>query len=148
MTYLSDKRRTEIAYLSELITAVTISCTSNPEVREDATAMAKLPSAGLEDKKVKSLRNRVVKLIRKTLMTIPNKTDGEKVVIITYCLLNLLSESGVIETPPESPAGLIMDWLLSDINSDNEVTQSRLKTGNKTATKWLTILQQEGYFNG
>lgn len=147
MTYLSDKRRTEIAYLSELVTGVILSCTSNPEIKQDARDVAKLPFAGLEARKVRSLTRRVAKLMVKTLMTIPDKTDGEKVIIIAYCFINMLSESGIIETSPESPSGQMMDWLLSDINSESEVTQSRLKSGNKTANKWLTILQEEGYFN-
>lgn len=71
---------------------------------------------------------------------------GEKVVLTTYCFLELLNERGILAFTEESPLAAIMDWMLSHIDADNEITKKRLVTSRKQAIIFLEKLQKEGYF--
>jgi len=141
---MNDRRHAEIAFLAELVSAVVISCTALPTDKKEQLdiAEAEYHRASNPDK----LRRRVARMMKATLMRLPEGMAGEKVVIITYRFFELLVQEGIIEVPEDSPAAQIMDWLLSAIDPDDPVTQKRIKNADKDARKWLERLQTDGYF--
>lgn len=141
---LSERRATEIAYLCELVTATAISCTADDDIKQvaDQISRGEIEKTGKADK----IKRRVARMMRLTIMKIPEGTEGAKVVIIVYCFFELLTDKGIIEIPDDSPVGELMDWLLGAIPAHDVLTQKRIKNGRKDAAKWLKALQSQGYF--
>lgn len=148
--YLSDKHRTELAYLGNLLLALVVGgiTSENPlQLAEVANNATKESTEGLTQKHREKIERRAVNLCMLTIAKESDKAHGEKVLFAVYLFIENLVTSGYLQMPEDSNIAKLVDFLLSLVDADNRVTQRRLKKAKKTANKWLEKLNEMGYFD-
>lgn len=150
MTYLSDRNRREYLYLMYLIKVTYEGAVIPPDGADDAVKARIEESLEEIIDKVKHHKDMrcIHRLLSCTIKRMANhEVSGEKIVITTYCFLELLAQRGIIQFTESSALAEVVEWILASVDVDSPVTQKRLKNGNKEAALWLNNLQKEGYFN-
>ena len=147
--YLNDKRCAEIVYLGMTVLAVIIggiTCENPNELESLALQAVKEPTEGMDIKRRQKIERRAIWMTMATIKRESDKAHGEKVLLATYLMIEKMITSGYLQMPENSPLARVVDFLLSLVDPDNEITQKRLKKAEKTANDWIDILQHEGYF--
>lgn len=152
--YLSQRKRRE--YLTVVI-MVQLTYEGSIDTDEETAIKARtIISNSLSELEVNDIKQRAsdyraaFRLAKKTMVEWDNlhKGDlaGEKVIITTYCFLELLNNLGIVSFAEGSQLASLMDWMLSYIDVEDCVTKKRIASGKKTALHFLEKLQKEGYF--
>jgi hypothetical protein len=154
MTYLSDRKRREYVYITRVIQLTACHAVDTDEqTQQNIRTLCQQALDELlpyEQEKQRQLWRRINCAIDVTLKLMVQKDPniaGERAVLIVYYLLDKLAETGALLLVHDSPLHKIVEWLLSNIDPENELTQHRMIKAEKEAQKWIERLQKEGFFN-
>lgn len=150
MSYINVRRTSELCFVACLINVTAMACVEG-EARDYVVELSKQAMLELADgadaKQRHSIDNHHKTMLNCTLATMQDGCAGEKIVLSVYCFIDLLCEAGYINIGNESKVAVLMEWLLSKIDAESELTEKRLKNAKKDATKWLVKLKENGYYN-
>ena len=149
MPYLNTHRTAELCFLPCMINVIAASCMAGDSKQEafelSKNAMLEM-TAGASKKQCRTIDNHHNTMLKYTIATMQSGIAGEKIVLAVYCFIELLCEHELIIIGDESAVAVLMNWLLTSIDADSDVTQKRLKNAQKDAARWLDALQKAGYY--
>ena len=152
MIYIHDQTRRELLYPLMLIQITYLGALDTDKtncIKICADALDEILQ-GCDDKKqrqlLRSVSNAISVTLRDYVHKAPEDLAGEKVVLATYCLLDILSNAGRVNIITESPLASLTEHMLSGININDALTQKRLKNANKNALRWLNNLREIGFY--
>jgi hypothetical protein len=147
--YLHDRTRKEWLYITLLVKIVaegSVALTSEQKQWIDDAIENCITELQTNDKHFKVAVSLINITLRKFVENAPDNIAGEKVAITLYCFLELLTAQNKLSLPENSKVAEIVDWIIGNIDYNN-VTEKRIKNGNKVANQWLQALQGRSYFN-
>lgn len=153
MTYLPDRARREYMYITRVIQLTACHAVETDKETEgkirllcEQSIKELLPHEIPKQRRLWGRVDRAIDVTIKQMVEKDKNIAGERVVLVVYSLLEILAERNLLILVHDSPLHRIVEWTLSEINPDNEITQHRLTKAQGEAARWLERLQQEGYF--
>lgn len=149
MTYINVRRTAELCFIACLINVTAMACVEG-EARDDVIELSKKAmielAEGATDKQRHTIDNHHRAMLNCSLATMQDGCAGEKIVLAVYCFIELLCDAGYITIGEDSTVALLMEWLLSKIDAESELTEKRLKNAQKDAVRWLGKLREKVYY--
>jgi hypothetical protein len=150
MSYTNARRTAELCFIACLINVTAMACVEGA-AREQVLELSKQAmielAEGADAKQRRTIDNHHRNMLNLTIATMQDGCAGEKIVLAVYCFIEMLCDAGYITIGNESTVALLMEWLLSKIDAESELTEKRLKNAKKDANKWLVKLKENGYYS-
>lgn len=104
------------------------------------------PLDGLDVKSREAICRRVQRMEDLTLQPACEKSFAERIILIGYHFINNLLERDYLEITDDSKLRRVTDALLSMIDMDDDIAQTRYTKTKKEAARWMKTLQSMGYY--
>ena len=149
---MNDRQRCEVGFIARVVYLLILggmqmkTDNQHAEIANMALGMCNEPFIGLTEEDRVKLKRRVMRMEEHTIRPLNGKSHGEKILLIVYHFINNLVDMNYLSLPEGSTLAILTDYLLSVVDSENEVVQLRMDSAKKQAAKWLIKLQSEGYY--